>query len=163
AAVWAVTIVVATWPLMLSVERVLWRRRGLAVCAMTALLLLVLIVPLALAVMTIVGHIDQIVGWGRGAAAGAVPPPPPGAGRAPARRQKPGGEMGRLRAAEPRSADGATISLQRPDRRVGARHDRRDRRHARPVPTRRHHRRRPLRLRRSGGRWRAAVRAPHRR
>jgi len=83
AAVWAVTIVVATWPLMLSVERVLWRRRGLAVCVMTALLLLVLIVPLALAVMTIVGHIDQIVGWAREAASWTVPPPPSWVGRLP--------------------------------------------------------------------------------
>src|SRR5262245_21653108 len=76
AAVWAVTVVVATWPLLLRVERLLWGRRGLAVAAMTALLLLTLIVPLGLALLTIAAYADQIIGWVQTAAAWTVPPPP---------------------------------------------------------------------------------------
>ena len=76
AAIWAVTIVVATWPLMRRVERWLWGRRGLAVAAMTALLLLTLIVPLALALATIAEHAGQIIGWIHAAASWTAPPPP---------------------------------------------------------------------------------------
>lgn len=76
ATIWAVTIVVATWPLMRRVERALWGRRGLAVAAMTVLLLLTLIVPLALALATIAAHVDQIVGWVQAAASWTAPPPP---------------------------------------------------------------------------------------
>ena len=47
---WAVMIVVATWPLMLGVQARLWGRRGLAVTVMTLALLLVFIVPFSLAV-----------------------------------------------------------------------------------------------------------------
>jgi predicted PurR-regulated permease PerM len=45
AAIWATMIVVATWPAMLWLETRLWRRRGLAVAAMTVILLLVFVVP----------------------------------------------------------------------------------------------------------------------
>ena len=39
AIVWAGTIVVATWPLMISLQNWLWGKRALAVTAMTLLLL----------------------------------------------------------------------------------------------------------------------------
>jgi predicted PurR-regulated permease PerM len=61
AAVWAVTIVTATWPLMLTVQRRLWGRRSLAVVVMTVLLLCLLVVPLWLAIGTIVANADRIV------------------------------------------------------------------------------------------------------
>jgi predicted PurR-regulated permease PerM len=48
--IWATTIAVATWPTLLKVQRVLWGRRGLAVAAMILLVLLVFIVPFALAI-----------------------------------------------------------------------------------------------------------------
>ncbi|MGE5843040.1 MAG: AI-2E family transporter YdiK, partial [Deltaproteobacteria bacterium] len=35
AVIWAVTIVVATWPLMTTIQGRLWRRRSLAVAVMT--------------------------------------------------------------------------------------------------------------------------------
>jgi len=63
AALWAVTIVIATWPLMLRVESMLWGRRGLAVAVMTLLMLLGFIVPLTLALLTIVTHAHDIVDW----------------------------------------------------------------------------------------------------
>jgi predicted PurR-regulated permease PerM len=64
-AIWATMVVVATWPLLLRVQERLWGRRALAVTVMTLALLLLFVVPLALAVLTIVGNADQIVGWAR--------------------------------------------------------------------------------------------------
>lgn len=76
ASIWATTIVVATWPLMLRVERWLGGRRGLAVAAMTAALLLVLVVPLCVGLAAILGNTETIVGWSKALAALTVPPPP---------------------------------------------------------------------------------------
>ena len=61
--IWATMVVVATWPLMRRVEQRLWGRRALAVVAMTAMLLLLFIVPLTLAIVTIVDNADRLVGW----------------------------------------------------------------------------------------------------
>src|SRR3989449_8450938 len=74
--VWATMIVVATWPLMLRVQSALWGRRGLAVAVMTVVLLLGLIVPLALALTTIVAHSQEIASGAQWLATWAVPPPP---------------------------------------------------------------------------------------
>ncbi|MEP7327908.1 MAG: hypothetical protein ABI777_01760 [Betaproteobacteria bacterium] len=75
ALVWATMIVVATWPLMLKVQRVL-RRRWLATMAMTAVMLILLIVPLALAIQSIVQNSDTIVQTFQGLATREIPPPP---------------------------------------------------------------------------------------
>lgn len=50
--IWATTIAVATWPLLLRLERATGGRRALAVAAMTLLVLLVFIMPFALAIST---------------------------------------------------------------------------------------------------------------
>ena len=63
ALIWAVTIVVTTWPLMTRVEKLLWGRRGLAVTVMTLALLLLFFVPLTLAIMTVLNNVDTISGW----------------------------------------------------------------------------------------------------
>lgn len=76
-AVWATMVVVATWPLMLRVERALWGRRGLAVTVMTLLLLLVFVVPLIFAIVTIVGNADRLVDWAKLAADYHLPEQPP--------------------------------------------------------------------------------------
>jgi predicted PurR-regulated permease PerM len=60
ATLWATTIVVATWPLMLSVQARLWNRRWLAVLVMTGALLLVFVVPFSLAVGAIVNNAEAI-------------------------------------------------------------------------------------------------------
>ena len=73
---WAVMIVVATWPLMLGVQARLWGRRGLAVAVMTLALLLVLVVPLSLAVGTIVGNADRIADWAKSLRTLALSAPP---------------------------------------------------------------------------------------
>jgi predicted PurR-regulated permease PerM len=76
AIIWAMTLVIATWPLMLWVQRRLGNRRGLAVLVMTVTLLLLLVVPFWLAISTIVANADQIVDLVRTVQTLRVPPPP---------------------------------------------------------------------------------------
>jgi predicted PurR-regulated permease PerM len=76
AIVWAITIVVATWPTMLAVQARLWGKRSLAVTVMTLVLLLVLILPFLAVIGTIVANVDTIVGWAQSLATGTLPPPP---------------------------------------------------------------------------------------
>jgi predicted PurR-regulated permease PerM len=82
-AIWAVTIVVATWPVMLFVESRLWGKRGLAVTVMTLALLLMLLVPLALGIITIAQNADRIVGWVKALMTFRIPPPPEWLGGVP--------------------------------------------------------------------------------
>jgi len=74
--IWATTIVVATWPLLLRLQQRLWGKRRLAVVVMSLALLLVLLVPLTLAVVTIVDKADQIVAWIKSLASFTFPSPP---------------------------------------------------------------------------------------
>ncbi len=74
---WAAMVVVASWPLMLRVQRALGGRRGAAVAVMSLLLLLVFVVPLSLAIVTIVENADRLVDWARLAAAYHLPEKPP--------------------------------------------------------------------------------------
>ena len=76
AIVWAMTLVIATWPLMLRVQRSVGNRRSVAVLVMTLALLLVLIVPFLLAISTIVANMDQITELVRTVLSLRVPPPP---------------------------------------------------------------------------------------
>jgi predicted PurR-regulated permease PerM len=73
---WAIMIVVATWPLMLGVQARLWGKRGLAVAAMTLALLLVFIAPFSLAVGTIVENADRISDWAKSLRTLAMSAPP---------------------------------------------------------------------------------------
>jgi predicted PurR-regulated permease PerM len=61
AGVWAVMIVVATWPLFLSLEARLGHRRAPAVAIMTLAMLLLLVLPIWLAVDTIFEHSGQVI------------------------------------------------------------------------------------------------------
>lgn len=76
ATMWAMTLVIATWPLMLRIERALFGRRSLAVIVMTVALLLTVIVPLWLAISTIVDYSDQIGELVRNLLSLRIPPPP---------------------------------------------------------------------------------------
>jgi predicted PurR-regulated permease PerM len=76
AIIWATTLVVATWPVMLRVQRRLWNRRGLAVAIMTLALLFVFVVPFWLAITTIVDNFDRIVEWGTSLKSFKLPLPP---------------------------------------------------------------------------------------
>jgi len=76
AILWATTIVVTTWPVMLGLQKWLGGKRWLAVTVMTVLLLMVLIVPFSLAVTTIVERVGDISTWGKSLAAFTIPAPP---------------------------------------------------------------------------------------
>ena len=53
ALIWAVTLAVATWPLLILVQRKTGGRRAVAVVLMTTLILMAFVVPMALAVSTV--------------------------------------------------------------------------------------------------------------
>jgi predicted PurR-regulated permease PerM len=76
ATIWAITLVVATWPIMLQVQRRLWNKRPLAVAVMTVALLVVFVAPFWLAVATIIQNFESIVGWGNAILSFKLPPPP---------------------------------------------------------------------------------------
>ena len=59
-ALWATLIVIATWPALEKLQMRLGGRRGLAVTIMTLAILLVVLIPLTLAVLTIINHADGI-------------------------------------------------------------------------------------------------------
>src|SRR5512134_162408 len=73
---WATTLVVTTWPVMLGLQGWLGGKRWLAVTVGTVLLLLVVIVPLSLAVAAIITKVDDIPALGKSLAAFTLPPPP---------------------------------------------------------------------------------------
>jgi predicted PurR-regulated permease PerM len=83
AVVWATTLVIATWPLMLAAQEALGGRRALAVTVMTIALALVVLVPLSLAVDAVVSHSDKIVAFVAAAPTFRLPPPPAWLGDVP--------------------------------------------------------------------------------
>ena len=76
AMVWASMYVVATWPLLIRLEKLLWGKRGLAAAAMTVMLALVFVVPLVAALSIIEANMDRIVAWLTFMNSFALPPPP---------------------------------------------------------------------------------------
>ena len=76
ASIWAVTIVVATWPIMLAVQARLGGRRAVAVIVMTVVFLLGLIAPLSGAIVVVLINADVIVGWATSLASLTFPAPP---------------------------------------------------------------------------------------
>lgn len=61
--VWAAMIVVATWPIMRDLQRRLGDRRWAAVAVMTGALILLFVLPVLMAVSTVIEHGDTIVAW----------------------------------------------------------------------------------------------------
>ncbi|WP_395020173.1 AI-2E family transporter YdiK [Dongia sp.] len=72
---WGATLVIATWPLLLRLQARLGSR-GRAVTVMTLALLLVLVVPIWLAIDTIVENSGEIVRIVGSASDAHIPPPP---------------------------------------------------------------------------------------
>jgi predicted PurR-regulated permease PerM len=83
AAIWATTIVVATWPLMLRVQATLWGRRWLAVVVMTLLLLFAFFVPILVAIDSVVENAEAISDWAKSLASVTIPSPPDWVTRVP--------------------------------------------------------------------------------
>jgi predicted PurR-regulated permease PerM len=76
AAIWAAMIVVVTWQFMLRLQRKLWNSRALAIVVMLAILLLLFVIPLMLAVGTLIVNADDIVDEARSLASFRMPLPP---------------------------------------------------------------------------------------
>ena len=74
--IWAVTSVVAPWPLFRRLQKRLWGRRGPAVAVMALILLLIVVVPVYLAVSTIIEQSDRLVALVGSLRTIQVPPPP---------------------------------------------------------------------------------------
>jgi len=83
ALIWATMIVVATWPMMRAVETRLGRRRWLATAVMTSALLLTFVIPLSLATVTLVQHMDVVTGWVKSLQSQAFDVPPEWVGKIP--------------------------------------------------------------------------------
>jgi predicted PurR-regulated permease PerM len=81
--VWAITIVVATWPLLLGLQARLRGHRGLAVALMTTALLALLLVPIYLAIATIFDNADRITELVATLDTRTLPPPPAWLGTLP--------------------------------------------------------------------------------
>src|ERR1700747_2127768 len=60
---------------MLRIQARLWNRRALAVIVMTMVLLLVFVVPLSLAVITILRNADRLASWAQSLVPATLPPP----------------------------------------------------------------------------------------
>ncbi|MDP5238551.1 AI-2E family transporter YdiK [Uliginosibacterium sp. 31-16] len=73
---WATMIVVASWPLLLLLERRLWGRRWLAVTVMISALLTLLFLPFTLATATLIDNADQIIALAGSLKSLAVPEAP---------------------------------------------------------------------------------------
>ena len=73
---WATMIVVATWPLLLWVEKAVGNRRWLAVTIMSLTPLVLVIVPLSAAIGTIVANASTIADWIKALTEFKVPSPP---------------------------------------------------------------------------------------
>ena len=76
ATIWAVTIVVVTWPALLRMQKRMWNSRALAITVMMVILLLLFVIPLTLAVGTIVANADEIAGHVRSIATFRMPEAP---------------------------------------------------------------------------------------
>ncbi len=76
AIVWATLIAVATWPLMRSLERLLWGKRKLAVAVLTIALLGVVMVPLLAGLGAVVRNVDRIAGLAEKLSTRPLPPAP---------------------------------------------------------------------------------------
>ena len=76
ALVWAGMIVIATWPLMIIIQRFLRDSRLLATGVMSAILLLLLFVPMWISISTIVVNADTLRSWIATAFSSQLPPPP---------------------------------------------------------------------------------------
>ncbi len=76
AIIWAAMIVIATWPLLLTVQARLWGRRGPAVAAMTLMLLFIIVAFFYLVVAGVIDRVDEISTLVKSLGSYTLPPPP---------------------------------------------------------------------------------------
>jgi predicted PurR-regulated permease PerM len=86
--IWAALVVIATWPVLEKLEARFAKKRGIAVALMTLALLLVVLIPIALAVITIVDNAETIATQGRSLATFSLSAPPEWVERIPLAGEK---------------------------------------------------------------------------
>ncbi len=86
--IWAALIVIATWPVLESLETRIVKKRGIAVAIMTLVILLIVLVPVTLAVVTIVGNAENIATRIRSLVSINLPSPPQWLEHIPLRGEK---------------------------------------------------------------------------
>jgi predicted PurR-regulated permease PerM len=74
--VWAATIVIATWPILVSIQARLGGRRGAAVAIMVIALLALVVTPIWIGVSAVSGNADRIGEFVHALATQGFPPPP---------------------------------------------------------------------------------------
>jgi predicted PurR-regulated permease PerM len=83
--VWATTIVITTWPILLRTQAWLGHGRRLATAAMTLGLLLIVLIPVSLSIAVVISNVNTIVVRLESLANVTVPPPPDWVDRIPVR------------------------------------------------------------------------------
>lgn len=76
ALIWATMIVVATWPVMRTVQARLGGRRVLAVAVMTAAMVIIVVGPIMVGIVVVIEHSEDVVGWSKSLVASAIAGPP---------------------------------------------------------------------------------------
>lgn len=76
ATIWAMTIGITTWPLLLRIQKLLWGSRALAVSCTTLIALLVFVLPFWLAMTTLMTHSAELMQFGETAMKFRVPAEP---------------------------------------------------------------------------------------
>jgi len=76
ALIWATMIVVATWPLLVSLQRWLGGRRAPAIVVMIVVMLLVFVLPFWVAISTLAEYSDEVGAWTKSLQLATIPPPP---------------------------------------------------------------------------------------
>ena len=98
ALIWAIMIVVATWPLLLGAQSWLGGKRSLAVVVMIVAAMAILIAPITVAVVTVVDHSLDIAAGSKSLVSFALAPPPDWVERLPVVGAKIASEWRRLAA-----------------------------------------------------------------
>ena len=80
---WASTIVITTWPLLLRIQAWSGRGRGLATTVMTLGLLLIVLIPLSVSIGVVISNVNTVVASLESVTNATVPPPPEWVGRIP--------------------------------------------------------------------------------
>jgi len=62
---WAGTIVIASWPLLIKIERILWGKRIPAVIVMMLLLMMIFVIPISLLANSLVANSGPLIEWAK--------------------------------------------------------------------------------------------------
>jgi predicted PurR-regulated permease PerM len=106
AILWATIVTIATWPILLRLEKLLGGRR-VAVATMTAITLLVVFVPVTLALITIVNNARNITAEVKSLESLALPSPPPWLERVPIAGERMAAKWSRFVALDPQQRSAA--------------------------------------------------------